>query len=116
MAKITEVEVIHLAMPADKTWFESGFDETLVVRLTGNHPKNAILVGVKAVIAELKARNEPDGQTGADANGEAEDIDGGESLVPGDVAPCGLEIAAEHGVGFDLPDSGQKGAVFTGLC
>ncbi len=34
MAKIIQVEVIPLAMPADKTWFESGFDETLVVRLT----------------------------------------------------------------------------------
>ena len=34
MAKIVEVEVIPVAMPADKSWFESGLDETLVVRLT----------------------------------------------------------------------------------
>lgn len=34
MARIKRVEVIPVAMPADKSWFESGFDETLVVRLT----------------------------------------------------------------------------------
>jgi L-rhamnonate dehydratase len=34
VAKIVDVEVISVAMPADRSWFESGFDETLVVRLT----------------------------------------------------------------------------------
>src|SRR5262245_20023828 len=34
MPRIVEVEVIPVAMPADKSWFESGLDETLVVRLT----------------------------------------------------------------------------------
>ena len=34
MAKIVEVEVMPVAMPADSRWFESGLDETLVVRLT----------------------------------------------------------------------------------
>lgn len=34
MATIAKVEVLHIAMPADRTWFERGFDETLVVRLT----------------------------------------------------------------------------------
>ncbi|MSP83431.1 MAG: mandelate racemase/muconate lactonizing enzyme family protein [Alphaproteobacteria bacterium] len=34
MAKIAKVEVLPIRMPADKTWFESGFDETIVVRIT----------------------------------------------------------------------------------
>lgn len=34
MAKIAKVEVLPIAMPADKTWFDSGFDETIVVRIT----------------------------------------------------------------------------------
>jgi L-rhamnonate dehydratase len=33
-AKIAEVEVIAVAMPADRTWFENGLDETMVVRIT----------------------------------------------------------------------------------
>ena len=33
-ARIIDVEFLHIAMPADRTWFESGLDETVVVRLT----------------------------------------------------------------------------------
>ena len=33
-AKIANVEALHIAMPADRTWFERGYDETLVVRIT----------------------------------------------------------------------------------
>ena len=31
---IAKVEVLPIRMPADRTWFESGFDETIVVRIT----------------------------------------------------------------------------------
>ena len=34
MPRIAKIEVLPIAMPADKTWFDSGFDETVVVRIT----------------------------------------------------------------------------------
>jgi L-alanine-DL-glutamate epimerase-like enolase superfamily enzyme len=33
-ARIAKVEVLPIRMPADRTWFDSGFDETIVVRIT----------------------------------------------------------------------------------
>lgn len=34
LSPIAKVEILPIAMPADRTWFESGFDETILVRLT----------------------------------------------------------------------------------
>ena len=76
MARIENVEVLHIAMPADKSWFERGYDETLVVRITDEdgrvgigdcyaspHPVKAF---IEMPTRDMWSRNAPSMLVGAD--------------------------------------------------
>jgi hypothetical protein len=51
---------------------------------------------VKAIIAQFKACDQVDDQTGTNTDGEAKDVDGGRCLIPNDVSPSAFEMVFEH--------------------
>lgn len=75
-ARIARVEVLPIAIPADRSWFESGFDETILVRLTDEAGRTGIgdcyaAAGVVKAFLEMPtlhmwSRNIPELLLGAD--------------------------------------------------
>jgi hypothetical protein len=73
------------------------------------YPVDVLGAAGEAVVMGLIPDIGGDEQTGGQADGEAEDIDGGKDPVPAEIAQGDLEVVGEHGYGLaclssrDLP-------------
>ena len=67
-----------------------------LAEVSRHNPVDPFFVRVEFVIAELEAGDEVDDEAGADAEGEAQDVDGRIELVLGQGAPGDLEVVEQH--------------------
>jgi hypothetical protein len=71
-------------------------DGTIIIEPAASHSVDAVVIGVKFVIAQFIADEEEDEDTACEADSEAEDIYGGLGFLSFYISECGFKVISQH--------------------